>query len=500
MIGKTLSNRYKLIAQLANGGMAWVYLAQDLVAGQRVAVKVLYPQLGQDLSFVQRFTQEAKLVMSLCQAAPEQHIVRVLDYGSDQEVHYLVMEYVEGRDLRQMLEEEGALMWREALDIARQVTLALEHAYQHGIVHRDIKPANIMVLADGTVRILDFGVARARTSPTLTHSGFVGSPSYVAPEQAMGRSVDVRVDIYSLGIVLYEMLTRRTPFDADTPLAILMKHLRDPLPLPRQVSPDIPESLERAVLKALAKGPEDRYQSAREMARALGEAAVEAGIELPERISQPLSFTTDEAPSESVAVLSGTARQRLAEVQFADEDTDPTLARRLAAETVVLALVGWIVGILLSRLSLYLIDWILFAPRGHDLTVTWAPIILIIPIPISVIAFTLLSARRTLSRLDAVSIVEQGELGLQNGLQRKATTSQAKPLSSLTFFKRHKRRTALLTSAMSLVIVAIALLIFVFAASFDALEARLGDLHEPEDIDLEHSYGRRNRYVFQHAP
>ncbi len=152
------------------------------------------------------------------------------------------------------------------------------------------------------------------------------------------------------------------------------------------------------------------------------------------------------------------------------------LARRLAAETAILALLGWVAGILLSRLTLYLIEWTLFAPRGHDLTVTWAPVILIIPIPIIVVAFTLLSAQRTFSRLDTVSIVERGELDPQGEPQRKATTSQEKPLSSLTFFKRHKRRAVLLTGAMSLVIVAIALLIFVFAASGDALEANLGDL------------------------
>ncbi len=152
------------------------------------------------------------------------------------------------------------------------------------------------------------------------------------------------------------------------------------------------------------------------------------------------------------------------------------LAHRLAAETIVLASAGWIAGILLSRLTLHFIELTLFAPHGHDLTVTWAPVILIIPVPISVIAFTLLSARRILSRLDAVSIVERGELDPQSGPQRKATTSQARPLSSLTFFKRHKRRSVLLTGAMSLVIVAVALLIFVFAASFDALEANLGDL------------------------
>jgi len=277
MIGKILSNRYKLIDQVANGGMAWVYLAHDLVEDRRVAVKVLYPQLGQDISFVQRFTQEAKLAMNLCQAAPEQHMVRVLDYGSDQEIHYLVMEYVEGRDLRQVLEAEGALPWRRALAIARQVTLALEHASQHGIVHRDIKPANVMILADETARVLDFGVARARTSPTLTHSGFVGSPSYVAPEQAMGRTVDTRADIYSLGIVLYEMLSGQLPFQSDTPWIVINHHIATPPPPLEEVCPGLPRAVIRLAAKAMSKRPEDRFQTPAEMGQAL--EAVLAGME-----------------------------------------------------------------------------------------------------------------------------------------------------------------------------------------------------------------------------
>ncbi|MEJ2211856.1 MAG: protein kinase, partial [Anaerolineae bacterium] len=277
MIGKILSNRYKLIDQVAHGGMAWVYRARDLAEDRQVAVKVLYPQLGQDMSFVQRFTQEARLAMDLCQAAPEQHMVRVLDYGSDQEIHYLVMEYVEGRDLRQVLEEEGALPWRRALDIARQVTLALDHASRHGIVHRDVKPANVMILEDGTARVLDFGVARARTSPTLTHSGFVGSPSYVAPEQAMGRSVDIRADVYSLGIVLYEMLSGQLPFESDTPWIVINHHIATPPPPLDEVCPDLPRSVIRLVSKAMAKRPEDRFQSPAEIGQAL--EAVLAGLE-----------------------------------------------------------------------------------------------------------------------------------------------------------------------------------------------------------------------------
>jgi serine/threonine-protein kinase len=171
MIGTVLSNRYKIIAELGSGGMAWVYLAEDLVADQQVAVKVLYPQYSQDLNFLQRFAQETELAMSLSQCAPLRYIVCVLDYGSDGGTHYLVMEFVQGQDLGQILEERGALPWQEALEIARQVALGLDHAHQYEIVHRDVKPGNIMVLPDGAVRVLDFGIARAQTSPSLTLSG-----------------------------------------------------------------------------------------------------------------------------------------------------------------------------------------------------------------------------------------------------------------------------------------------------------------------------------------
>lgn len=269
MIGTILSNRYKLISELGSGGMAWVYLAEDLREGQKVAVKILYPQLGKDIGFVQRFSQEAKLIITLTQSLSETHIVRILDYGSHRDTRYLVMEYVPGRDLRQVLDEEGPLPWRQALDIGRQVLLALQHAYCHGIVHRDIKPANIMLLSDGTVRVLDFGIARARTSPTLTHSGFVGSPHYVSPEQAMGRRVDIRADLYSLGIVLYEMLTGDRPFQSDTPWATINHHIATPPSPLEEARPDLPASLARLLRKALAKRPEDRFQTPATMAQAV---------------------------------------------------------------------------------------------------------------------------------------------------------------------------------------------------------------------------------------
>jgi tetratricopeptide (TPR) repeat protein len=278
MIGRILGNRYKLISELGSGGMAWVYLAQDLRKERQVAIKILYPHLAQDAAFFQRFSQEAKLATSLSQAAPEMHVVTVLDYGSDRDVHYLVMEYVPGRDLRQVLDQWGALTWQEALDIGRQVALALGHAHQHGIVHRDVKPENIMLLPDGVVRVLDFGVARARTSPALTHSGFVGSPYYAAPEQAMGRPVDIRADLYSLGIVLYEMITGVRPFQSDTPWAVINCHIASPPPMLEDSLPALPRSVGRLVRKAMAKRPEDRFQSPGEMVQAI--ETVLAGQEL----------------------------------------------------------------------------------------------------------------------------------------------------------------------------------------------------------------------------
>jgi len=285
MIGIVLSNRYKLIAELGSGGMAWVYLAEDLRDHQKVAVKVLYPQHSQDLSFLQRFMQEARLAMSLSQVSSPTHIVRVLDYGSDRDTHYLVMEFVPGRDLRQVLEERGALPWQEALEIARQVALALDQAHQQGVVHRDIKPANIMLSTDpqtgegSTVRVLDFGIARARSSPDITLSGFVGSPHYAAPEQAMGKAVDIRADLYSLGVVLYRMLSGNLPFQGDTPWAVVNQHLTAlPPPLKRQRR-GLPDPVVRLVEKAMAKRPEDRFQTPAEMVAAI--EAVLAGQELP---------------------------------------------------------------------------------------------------------------------------------------------------------------------------------------------------------------------------
>jgi serine/threonine protein kinase/outer membrane protein assembly factor BamD (BamD/ComL family) len=284
VIGEILGNRYKIIREIGSGGMAWVYLAEDLVEGVRVAAKVLYRQFSEDISYIQRFNREAKLAINLS----EPHIVRVLDYGATRDIHYLIMEHIEGRDLLEILEERGPLPYKEVLNIASQVARALEHASQQGIVHRDIKPQNLMVTADGTVKVCDFGIARAVALPSLTQSGFVGSPYYISPEQAMGEHVDVRSDIYSLGIVMYQILSGKLPFDAKSPWSIISQHIASKPPSLRMGNTDLPETVEHLVNKAMAKRPEDRFQTPAELIQAVedvlsGKEITEVKLPMPER-------------------------------------------------------------------------------------------------------------------------------------------------------------------------------------------------------------------------
>lgn len=330
--GQTLG-KYRVLESLGRGGMARVYRAYHPQLDRYVAIKVLRSDLMEEKEFLARFRREAQAVAALRHA----NIVQVFDFEVQDDVSYMVMELLEGDTLKARLNDyrtRGEQMpLGDTVRICLDVLDGLAYAHSEGMIHRDVKSTNILLTRRGQAVITDFGIAQIVGGTHYTAIGaLMGTLSYMAPEQGLEGHSDARSDIYSLGIVLYEMLTQRTPFDADTPLAVLMKHLNDPLPLPRQINPAIPGPLERIVLKALAKRPEDRYRSAEEMAQALREAAEEAGIELPDRISLPFSFTTAEAPSESVAIFSGTAREKIADAQFATEDTDTTLGQRLAAE------------------------------------------------------------------------------------------------------------------------------------------------------------------------
>ena len=330
--GQTLG-RYRVLEPLGRGGMARVYRAYHPHLDRYVAIKVLRSDLMEDEEFLARFQREARAVAAL----RHPNIVQVFDFDVQGGLYYMVMELLEGDTLKRRLNDYRVRGERmplgETVRILLDVLDGLAYAHSEGMVHRDIKPSNVLLTSRGQAVLGDFGIAQIVGGTRHTVSGaLMGTLSYMAPEQGMEGHSDVRSDIYSLGIILYEMLIQRPPFEADTPLAVLMKHVNDPLPLPRAIDPDLPEPFERLVLKALSKGADDRYASAEEMAQALRMAAEDAGVELPTRISLPLSFTTDEAPEESVAVFSGTARGRIADVEFAADDTDASLGRRLGVQ------------------------------------------------------------------------------------------------------------------------------------------------------------------------
>jgi serine/threonine-protein kinase len=328
MLGK-----YQVLEPLGRGGMARVYRAYHPQLDRYVAIKILRADLVPDDAFFTRFRQEAQAVAAL----RHPNIVQVFDHDVEDDISYMVLELLEGDSLKTRLHDyrvrDERMPLGEVVRILLDVLNGLGYAHGRGMIHRDIKPGNILLTRQGQAVIADFGIAQMVGGTRHTVPGaLLGTMNYMAPEQGLEGQSDARSDIYSLGVVLYEMLTQRTPFEADTPLAVLMKHAHDPLPLPRQIDPAIPEPFERVVLKALAKDPDDRYQSAEAMARGLKEAAQQAQVALPQHISLPLSFTTAEAPSESVAVFSGAERESIRDAEFAGDETATTLERGSALD------------------------------------------------------------------------------------------------------------------------------------------------------------------------
>ncbi len=259
---RTLSDRYQLIAHLARGGMADVYEAEDRLLNRRVAIKILHPNFAADEAFVTRFRREAQAAANLSHP----NIVAIYDWGQDGDTYFMVMELIDGRTLRDIMKSEGALLPRRAAEIAAEAAAALEVAHQAGVYHRDIKPGNIMIANDGGVKVTDFGIARALDdSEELTKTGAViGTATYFSPEQAQGMPADGRSDIYSLGVVLYEMLAGRPPFTGESPVAVAYQHVSEYAPTPIEVSPEVPLAASAVVEAAMAKNPEDRYQTAAE--------------------------------------------------------------------------------------------------------------------------------------------------------------------------------------------------------------------------------------------
>ncbi|HTX69219.1 MAG TPA: protein kinase, partial [Thermoleophilia bacterium] len=263
-----LAGRYRILSPLGSGGMADVYLAEDERLGRRVAVKVLKTRLAADDEFVERFRIEAQAAASLNHAS----IVGVYDRGTADGITYIAMEYVPGESLRQRLRRDGALSPDEAVQTALAVLSALGAAHGRRIVHRDVTSYNVMLAEDGRVVVTDFGIARMGDSALTRTGAMMGTSSYLSPEQAQGRPADERSDLYSLGVVLYEMLTGRVPFRGETDVAVAMQHVRTAPPNPRTLTPGISEALAAVVMRALSKEPEDRFQTADEFAAALRQA------------------------------------------------------------------------------------------------------------------------------------------------------------------------------------------------------------------------------------
>ncbi len=295
MKGQKISDRYQIIKAIGEGGMANVYLAYDTILDRNVAVKVLRGDLANDEKFVRRFQREALSASSLTHP----NIVEVYDVGEDNGQYYIVMEYVEGKNLKDLIKKRGKLTISEVIDIMLQITDGMSVAHDSYIIHRDIKPQNIMILENGLVKIMDFGIAMAMNSTQLTQTNSVmGSVHYLPPEQANGKGATLQSDIYSMGIVMYELLTGSLPYRGDNAVEIALKHLKEPLPSIREKLPNIPQSIENIIIKATAKNPKNRYSDAREMHNDLLTCLDEDRAH-EEKIVLPYPENTDEGKTKS---------------------------------------------------------------------------------------------------------------------------------------------------------------------------------------------------------
>ena len=260
--GQKINDRYQIIRSIGEGGMANVYLAYDTILDRNVAVKILRGDLADDEKFVRKFQREAISASSLSHP----NIVEVYDVGEDDGKYFIVMEYVDGRTLKSLIKKRGALTLPEVIDIMLQLTSAIAHAHDSYIIHRDIKPQNVLILDDGMVKITDFGIAMALNSNELTQTNSVmGSVHYLPPEQANGSGSTIKSDIYSLGVLMFELLTGKVPFKGDNAVEIAIKQMKEPIPSVCKINPEIPQSVENIILKACAKNPKNRYENVREM-------------------------------------------------------------------------------------------------------------------------------------------------------------------------------------------------------------------------------------------
>lgn len=327
--GQLINDRYEIIRSIGEGGMANVYLAQDTILDRKVAVKILRGDLAEDEKFVRRFQREAISASSL----NDPNIVEVYDVGEDNGKYFIVMEYVQGLTLKQLIKKRGNLTLPEVVDIMLQLTRAVEHAHQSYIIHRDIKPQNVIILEDGRVKIMDFGIAVALNSGEFTQTNSVmGTVYYIPPEQANGGMSTVKSDIYSLGILMYELVTGHVPFKGDNPVEVAIKHMNEPLPSICEYDPEMPQSIENIILKASAKNPDNRYDSAEEMNEDLKTALDKDRFNEPKVVYKYKEKGFDDAPK----TMPGRAKR--------NNEND----KKDKKMNIALIIVGSIVGVLLA--------------------------------------------------------------------------------------------------------------------------------------------------------
>lgn len=350
--GSYLADRYEILDKIGTGGMSDVYKAMDHILGREVAVKVLKQEFAEDVTFVTKFRSEAQSAAGL----EHPNIVNIYDVGSENGMYYIVMEYVEGITLKTYIEKKGQLNFKEAISIAIQVGRGIEAAHNKGIIHRDIKPQNIIISTEGKVKVTDFGIARATSSNTI-HADVMGSVHYASPEQARNGYVDGKSDIYSLGIVMYEMVTGRVPFDGDTTVAVALQHLQEEMVAPSAYAPELPISLEKIILKCTMKSPDRRYAAIEDLLLDLKKALVSPNEDFVTMGSaEEVEKTRVISPEEQEQIKEGLADDADEDDELTDDEDDedegpvnPKLDKAItimgiAAAVIIIAIVIYIVG------------------------------------------------------------------------------------------------------------------------------------------------------------
>ena len=339
--GQLINDRYEIIRSIGEGGMANVYLAQDTILDRKVAVKILRGDLAEDEKFVRRFQREAISASSL----NDPNIVEVYDVGEDDGKYFIVMEYVQGLTLKQLIKKRGSLTLPEVVDIMLQLTSAVAHAHESYIIHRDIKPQNVIILEDGRVKIMDFGIAVALNAGEFTQTNSVmGTVYYIPPEQANGGAATIKSDIYSLGILMYELVTGHVPFKGDNPVEVAIKHMNEPIPSICEYDPEMPQSIENIILRASAKNPKNRYESAWDMHEDLETALNKDRFNEPKVIYRYPEKNFDD--DKEVVKAGRVARNK--------ENDENKKDRRMNKALII---VGTIVGILIAAMLFVFILW-----------------------------------------------------------------------------------------------------------------------------------------------